>query len=416
LLFTCFVFVPAYAGIRLSLERHCTDIDLLFVTAITPGAIVRGKYLAAMALTLLIFSACMPFMVLTYLLRGIDLPTIFLILATCFAVCAVANAMGLFVGAVSGGWIVRGLASIAALYFLLQMSVGLVVVVQRLLGHYSFSTYSGLSTWAGAGTFLLVVLLSIGMLYVFAVAMLSPRSANRMRVPRLYVAACWAMTGCLAIVWSGSLLTGYSMTAWASWSTTLLCVLAVFAMGERDTWNVRIRRTIPRRRLPRMLAFLTHTGSAGGGLYCTLLFAATMLVVFGWGGTIGWFGGPEGLFFVFFGRFNRFAFVLCCCLTVAALRPRCFPNVPTAYLSVSTMVLALTAWLTPYLFVFFTGQSWLLYNSLVVSASAIGTEVDQYAGRQFVWGIFLLGWLALSAMGSARWFLCQWRRFTPYDT
>ena len=74
-------FVPLYAGVRLSLERNDANIDLLFVTTITPGAIVRGKYFAAMALTLLIFSACMPFMMFTYLLRGIDLPTIFYLLA-----------------------------------------------------------------------------------------------------------------------------------------------------------------------------------------------------------------------------------------------------------------------------------------------------------------------------------------------
>ena len=81
LLITCIGFVPLYSGIRLSLERNDANIDLFFVTTITPGAIVRGKYLTAMALTLLIFSACMPFMILTYLLRGIDLPTIFFILA-----------------------------------------------------------------------------------------------------------------------------------------------------------------------------------------------------------------------------------------------------------------------------------------------------------------------------------------------
>ena len=74
---TCLIFVPLYAGVRLSLERGDANIDLLFVTTITPGAIIRGKYLAAMALTLLIYCACLPFLTLTYLLRGIDLPTIF---------------------------------------------------------------------------------------------------------------------------------------------------------------------------------------------------------------------------------------------------------------------------------------------------------------------------------------------------
>ena len=59
---TCLIFVPLYAGVRLSLERGDANIDLLFVTTITPGAIIRGKYLAAMALTLLIYRACLPFL------------------------------------------------------------------------------------------------------------------------------------------------------------------------------------------------------------------------------------------------------------------------------------------------------------------------------------------------------------------
>ena len=39
-------------------------------------------------ITVLIFSACMPFMVFTYWLRGIDLPSIFVLLVFCFLVVA----------------------------------------------------------------------------------------------------------------------------------------------------------------------------------------------------------------------------------------------------------------------------------------------------------------------------------------
>ena len=55
LLITCIGFVPIYTGIRLSMERNDANIDLFFVTTITPAAIVRGKYFSALALTLLIF-------------------------------------------------------------------------------------------------------------------------------------------------------------------------------------------------------------------------------------------------------------------------------------------------------------------------------------------------------------------------
>ena len=51
-----------------------------------------------MALTLLIYSACMPFLIMTYLLRGIDLPTIFTVLALGFLYSAFVNALGIFAG------------------------------------------------------------------------------------------------------------------------------------------------------------------------------------------------------------------------------------------------------------------------------------------------------------------------------
>src|SRR5262249_24721096 len=76
LLGTCLLFIPLYAGVRLAAERSDTNVDLLFVTALKPRAIVRGKLFSAVVLVLLIFSACAPFMTFTYLLRGIDMPTI----------------------------------------------------------------------------------------------------------------------------------------------------------------------------------------------------------------------------------------------------------------------------------------------------------------------------------------------------
>ena len=46
LFFTCIGFIPLYSGARLSIERNDANIDLFFITTITPGAIIRGKYLA----------------------------------------------------------------------------------------------------------------------------------------------------------------------------------------------------------------------------------------------------------------------------------------------------------------------------------------------------------------------------------
>ena len=79
----CLLFVPAYTAFRLGSERSDSNVDLLFITTIRPRAIIGGKIFASLAITVLIFSACMPFMVFTYWLRGIDLPSIFVLMAIC---------------------------------------------------------------------------------------------------------------------------------------------------------------------------------------------------------------------------------------------------------------------------------------------------------------------------------------------
>src|SRR5205807_7480474 len=79
LLGTC-LLVPIYAGLRLGAERSDTNVDLLFISTLRPRAIVAGKLLSSLVLVLLVFSACTPFMTFSYLLRGLDIPTIGLVL------------------------------------------------------------------------------------------------------------------------------------------------------------------------------------------------------------------------------------------------------------------------------------------------------------------------------------------------
>ena len=90
LLVTCLILVPAYTGLRLAIERSDANVDLLFITTLRPRSIIWGKFFAALVFTALLYSVCMPFITLTYLLRGIDLPSIFVLLALNFIVVAVA--------------------------------------------------------------------------------------------------------------------------------------------------------------------------------------------------------------------------------------------------------------------------------------------------------------------------------------
>src|SRR5262249_43604687 len=80
------LFVPLYTAVRLVAQRSDTQVDLLYITTIKPRRIIAGKLAAATAINVLIFSACLPFVTLTYFLRGVDLPSIFILMAVCFLV------------------------------------------------------------------------------------------------------------------------------------------------------------------------------------------------------------------------------------------------------------------------------------------------------------------------------------------
>ncbi|MBN1395837.1 MAG: hypothetical protein JW959_12515 [Pirellulales bacterium] len=417
LLITCMAFVPAYTAIRLSLERNDANIDLFFVTTITPGAIVRGKYFTAMALTLLIFSACMPFMVFTYLLRGIDLPTIFLILAIGFICCAAANAMGVFAGAVSGSWFIRGIVDVGVLIGLVYLAAGTIAMS---VGATSFGwrTIGGgpAELWAIFATWLLIEALGIGLLYVLSVAMLSPKPSNRMLVPRLYITGSWAATGVLALLWGLFVGDEYPVIGWMICCGAGLMFLMVASLGERDNWSARVRRTIPHGPLSRLGAFLFYTGSAGGVAWCVLMFAATLLA--------------SGVALVFIEGFSPhlhrdefevvsanltivFGYILCYCLTTAFFRLAVLKNVPTPALPVIAAFLAMAACLVPYLISFFLERNWSASSAWYLLGSPMVLAMD-YEPAKDAAGPLVIAWLALCLLLSSPWAFGQWQRFKPY--
>jgi hypothetical protein len=274
---TCLVFVPLYAGIRLTMERNDANIDLLFTTTIAPAAIIRGKFWAAVALTGLIYSACMPFLTFTYLLRGIDLPSIFASLAIAFACTAGVTMLAIFVGSVAGGWLLRLL--LAGAFLVAWGWIATMVIVGCLQLVQSGMTFmlDSREAWAAAGAVTLLGLCIWGLFYLLSVAAVSARSSNRMLAVRVFVTACWILFGVILTVWSWIDRSPLPISLWLFTSVTLLSFALIFVLSERETWTPRVRRSIPRGKLRRLWAWPFFTGAAGGVIWCLVLGAITLL-------------------------------------------------------------------------------------------------------------------------------------------
>lgn len=299
LLATCMLFVPVYVGVRLAAERSSATSDLLYVTTIRPSSIVWGKLLAGMVVTALTFSACAPFMVITYLLRGIDLPTILFILGLDALIVLAATQLAIFVGTMPIGWPVKtllGLLLLAASVSGFSVMTGWVSFSLMGFGVGSFMDEPGF--WLGFGAFVGGWLAGIAMVFFLSVAMISPVTANRAFVPRLYFTTVWALTFAGMVYLSAYFGDIDPLEIWLVFAMVLLVFAAILSAGERETYGPRLKHSIPRAAVLRVPAFFFYSGAAGGLLWTGLLFWVSLIAVAIASGVLAdnWFGIGHGYY------------------------------------------------------------------------------------------------------------------------
>jgi hypothetical protein len=278
------LLIAGYAGVRLSSELSGQNMDLMFITTLRPRSIILGKVLAAAILALMMYSTCMPFMSFTYLLRGIDLPTIFASLGASYIGVLLAICLAIFLGSIRGAVITKLLLAGAFLLSMILHGSLATLVVSMSYG------LAGADYWPMMGTLVGLEVLGMGLLAVLAIAMVMPPVANRALPVRLYLTIAWAVSGAVAALWAWSQASKDPMDVWGTVTMLLLCVAIPVSASERDELPPRVRRMIPRRRLLRPGAFLLFSGSGAGMLWCLLLGGATMAVLYvsyamwgGWG-------------------------------------------------------------------------------------------------------------------------------------
>jgi len=275
LIFTVLTAIPTYAGVRLLGERTDPGSDLMFLTTVRPSTVIQGKLLGCLMLGLLVFSVCAPFMTLAFLLRGIDLITIVGILGLDLLLMLLTTQFAIFVALLPGGLGIKRL--VAGIGFL-----GLLVFTYMLMMFFSFGLMVGSSTWYTWFMPVIPILGFFGYFYFYSVALVSPPTSNSMFPVRLYLFlfSVFAMGVFLVWVWlnptfglsSIDTIRDLAFVTFSGFLTPIALIQLVVSACERDFWGPRITRTIPRRGLLRMIAFVFFSGSMGGLLFSTLMF------------------------------------------------------------------------------------------------------------------------------------------------
>ena len=276
---TCLLFVPAYTGIRLASERSDANVDLLFITTLRPRSIIWGKFLAALILTVLFYSACMPFMTFTYLLRGIDLPSIFILLAFNFIIIAASIQCAILIGCFPTSRVFKVILGVIWLNIvgtIFSSTIGLSVL---LLDSGIGSQINSWEFWRVALSVLGGGAALIGVLALLSTALISPLSANRALPVRVFVTAVWLLTGFGMAIWSIAIRDIIPIAAWTVLYIFLYGLSLFIAVSERERLGQRVRQSIPPQRLRRLFVFPFYSGAANGVAWSSLMIFLTLLAL-----------------------------------------------------------------------------------------------------------------------------------------
>jgi hypothetical protein len=267
--------LPSYVLSRGIYDRMTNNEELSRITALRARSFVWGRLSSGLVLTALIYSACAPFLVFSYLLRGIDLGSILLVMLVGFAASALAIQVAVFLSSIPLPKLfmpLLGLIGVGAGFFIAMGTASFTV-------GYMEDPF-GLATGRLAmivGTGLTLMVLIVGFLFALSVAVTSPRSANRALPVRLLTTAMWAPSLALALLVSAPIAPSVPFELWFIVCVCLYAMALAFVVSERDVQGVRVLRRVPRRRWLRPAAFALYSGSAGGVVWWTIMVTLTLI-------------------------------------------------------------------------------------------------------------------------------------------
>ena len=291
--FASLIAVVGYTSLRIVVDR--ANEDLLFYTALSPGAIVRGRLVCGLVIGILFFSMSAPFLTFTYLLRGIDIRFYLFGIPLAFAAVQIVNVVALAVFSASRTYLQAAFYSLlfvavaAGLFFAwweLWNEISIIISGSGAYRRHWFSRhhhYSGYWSYGDAFYIIWLVLFTVLWVpptaYLFARCNLSPFAHNRMFPIRRWL-SCWmigTLIVCLVELYFHQWLNfghryggGPPLFYWIAYVPYIIAAMLVMAVCERETWEGRLRRSIPSSLWRRIMVFPHYTGSVNGLFWCLL--------------------------------------------------------------------------------------------------------------------------------------------------
>lgn len=412
----CLLFIPAYTGTRLALERQDTNLDLLYVSTLSPGRIVRGKLFCGIYLAVLFFSACLPFIVLTNYMRGIDWLTIALTLAVLFAAVCLSVQLAIFAACLPVSLHFKAVLAIPLLIMMVMQTTGMTSFAMAVIRS---GIWGGRMQWLNAAG---IYLLLFGWLHLFSVALLSPRSMNRSLPLRMYSTLVWLAVGASTIFFTVRQGQGELMAIWILFSAIFIAVALVMSISQNDQLSLRVRNTIPREPASRIAVFPFFNGAAQGLVWTTLIALATAFGVYlVHGADRQWLGSTIAARHpmdaaVIWGALTFVLYCYCYCLTALFIHRNWISKYRSAVWAglLAFIIPALLA-LLPNLALFALNRlSWHMIEQRQLG-NVFNIMLSHDVGFVKSHTLFAAAWAILALLVNLPWFLNQVQSFRPPD-
>lgn len=293
------VVVPFGAFRSLASEREDGTYELLSITTLGPRQIVSGKLGSAVLQMLVYLSAVAPCLAFTYMLRGIDAPTILYVIGWFFLGSLGASVIGLLVATLTHDKHWQVVVSVLFLF-----GLAMLLWIALLMGFSGLAQNGGpafqdRSFWI-ANAIILTAYASYFALFFFASsAQLTFASDNRSTtLRRVMVVQQALLTGWFA--WGflqddvnsiDGMGAAYLIIAGIHWAA-----MGMFINGELGEMSLRVKRQLPQRLLGRIFFTWFNPGPATGYMFVVAnLLAATSIGGLFVGGDYLFRGGGPGM-------------------------------------------------------------------------------------------------------------------------
>jgi hypothetical protein len=388
--------------------------------------VVIGKMMAVMAFVSLLFGATLPFLAFAYVLRGLDLWPCVLAVFIALLVIMSEAAFALFVGALPLSRPFKILLALLLFAFL--------IVVSRFTIFGNGSPLGAVFSGSGAGLNLRVIVITTVLTFVIidvvfmvlTTAILTPAPANRALPIRAMLSILWIVTLGVAIRVSSVTKISGPMEVWAWMQIFMIALVLLSAVGEREEWGWRVARTIPRLSTLRALAFLFYSGAAGGVLWTTMMFVATLFAFLITGNVIvmhdvnvsvyGYepFDAAAGTMHLASACVAIVAYGLTAVFIHRRLLARRVPQRNTwAIVAIMLIVFAVLLPLAATLRFVETNHFQKVFDWSITANPFAKIEDPQMAASRFV---ILIVWFTLAVAANGKWMDAQWRRFKRAET